>query len=94
MNKKELIDALANKTGNTKAETDRNVIALVEIISGALANGRKVTLSGFGSFKVHERAARTGRNPRTGEQLKIEAARVPVFKAGDTLKSALNDTLE
>jgi DNA-binding protein HU-beta len=90
MNRKELIAALANKTGSTKAGADRNVIALIEIISGTLKNGGKISLSGFGIFEVRERAARTGRNPRTGETLKIKATRVPAFKAGAPLKAALN----
>lgn len=90
MNRKELIAALADKTGSTKAGADRNVIALIEIISGTLKKGGKITLSGFGIFEVRERAARTGRNPRTGEPLKIKAARVPAFKAGVALKAALN----
>lgn len=90
MNRKELIAALADQTVGTKAGADRNVIALIEIISSALAKGRKITLSGFGSFEVRERAARTGRNPRTGEPLKIKAAKVPAFKAGTTLKATLN----
>jgi DNA-binding protein HU-beta len=90
MNKKELIDALADKTGSTKAGADRNFLALIEIISGTLKKGGKITLSGFGIFEVRERAARIGRNPRTGETLKIKAAKVPVFKAGTTLKAALN----
>lgn len=90
MNKNELIAALASKTGSTKAGADRNVLALIEIISGTLKKGGKITLSGFGIFEVRERAARIGRNPRTGETLKIKAARVPAFKAGATLKAALN----
>jgi DNA-binding protein HU-beta len=90
VNKKELISALASKTGSTKAGADRNVSALIEIVSGKLENGNKIALSGFGTFEVRERAARIGRNPRTGEPLKIKAARTPVFKAGTTLKAALN----
>lgn len=91
MNRKELIAALADKTCTTKAGADRNVVALIEIISGTLKKGGKITLSGFGIFEVRERAARIGRNPRTGETLKIKAAKVPAFKAGATLKAALND---
>jgi DNA-binding protein HU-beta len=90
MNRKELIAALADKTGCTKAGAYRNVIALIEIISSTLKKGGKITLSGFGIFEVRERAARIGRNPRTGETLKIKAAKVPAFKAGATLKAALN----
>jgi len=90
MNKKELISALASKTGDTKAGSNRNIAALIEIVSGKLKNGDKIALSGFGIFEVRERAARIGRNPRTGEPLKIKAARIPVFKAGAILKAALN----
>jgi DNA-binding protein HU-beta len=90
MNRKELIAVLANKTRSTKADADRNVLALIEIISSTLKEGGKITLAGFGIFEVRERAARIGRNPRTGEILKIKAAKVPAFKAGTTLKAALN----
>lgn len=94
MNKKELIAALAGKTGATKTNANRNVLALIEIISSTLEKGGKVALSGFGSFEVRERAARTVRNPRTGEPLKIKAARVPAFKAGASLKATINDKLK
>lgn len=90
MNRKELIAALADKTGSSKVDADRNVLALLEIISGTLKKGGKITLTGFGIFEVRERAARIGRNPRTGETLNIKAAKIPVFKAGATLKGALN----
>jgi DNA-binding protein HU-beta len=90
MNKKELIAALANKTGSTKAGANLNVLGLTEIISATLRKGGKITLSGFGIFEVRERAARIGRNPRTGETMKIKATKVPAFKAGNTLKAALN----
>ena len=94
MNRKELAAALAGKTGVTKANADRNVQALIEIISSTLEKGGKVALSGFGSFEVRERAARTGRNPRTGEALKIKAAKVPAFRPGATLKAAMNAALK
>jgi DNA-binding protein HU-beta len=94
MNKKELIAALVDKTSGTKANADRNVVALIEIISGTLEKGGKITLAGFGIFEVRERAARIGRNPRTGEPLKIKAARVPAFKAGASLKATINDKLK
>ncbi|MBI5429769.1 MAG: HU family DNA-binding protein [Nitrosomonadales bacterium] len=90
MNRKELIAALANKTGGSKADADRNVLALLDVISSTLKKGDKITLSSFGIFEVRERAARIGRNPRSGERLKIKAARVPSFRAGATLKEALN----
>lgn len=90
MNRKELIDALAEKTNGTKADADRNIAALLEIISGTLKKGGSLTLVGFGTFEVRKRAARTGRNPKTGEELKIKASKVPAFKAGATLKAAVN----
>lgn len=90
MNRKELIDALADKTGNSKAEADRNIGALIEIITGTLKKGGNVALVGFGTFEVRKRAARKGRNPATGEEIKIKAAKVPAFKAGAGLKAAVN----
>ena len=92
MNKKELIAALAAKTATTKVDADRHILALIDIISGTLERGDKINLNGFGIFEVRERAARIGRNPRTGETLKIKSARVPAFKAGASLKAALNGT--
>ncbi|MHB1266015.1 MAG: HU family DNA-binding protein [Acidithiobacillus ferriphilus] len=90
MNRKELVAALADKTGSTKVDADRNIAALLEIISGTLKKGDKIALIGFGSFEIRKRAARTGRNPKTGEALKIKASRVPAFKAGATLKAAVS----
>lgn len=90
MNRKELIDALAAKTGSTKADADRSIGALIDIISATLKKGDNVALVGFGTFEVRKRAARTGRNPQTGAELKIKAAKVPAFKAGATLKAAVN----
>ena len=90
MNRKELIAAWADKTGSTKADAERKLAALLEIISGTLKKGDNIALIGFGSFEVRKRAARTGRNPKTGEELKIKAAKVPVFKAGATLKAAVS----
>ena len=90
MNRKELIYALADKTGCTKVNADRHVIALIDIISTTLKNGGKISLSGFGNFEVRERAARIGRNPRTGESVSIKSAKVASFKAGTTLKALLN----
>jgi len=94
MNRKELIAALADKTGVTKANANRNVLTLIEIISSTLGKGGKITLAGFGIFEVRERAARTGRNPRTGQALKIKAAKVPTFRAGASLKAAMNGALK
>ena len=90
MNRKELIDALSTKTGSTKADADRNIAALIDIITATLKKGDNVALVGFGSFEVRKRAARTGRNPQTGAVLKIKAAKVPAFKAGATLNAAVN----
>ena len=90
MNRKDLIDALAEKTGGSKADADRNLGALLEIISGTLKKGGSIALVGFGTFEVRKRAARTGRNPKTGAELKIKASKVPAFKAGATLKAAVN----
>ncbi len=90
MNRKELIDALADKTGSTKADADRNIGALIDIITTSLKKGDNVALVGFGTFEVRKRAARTGRNPATGETIKIKASKVPAFKAGANLKTAVN----
>lgn len=90
MNRKELVDALAAKTESTKADAERNVGALIDIISGTLKKGDSLTLVGFGTFEVRKRAARTGRNPKTGEALKIKASKVPAFKPGATLKATVN----
>ena len=90
MNRKELIDALAEKTGSTKADADRNIAALIDIVTATLKKGDSIALVGFGTFEVRKRAARTGRNPQTGAEIKIKAAKVPAFKAGTGLKSAVN----
>nr|WP_255398984.1 HU family DNA-binding protein [Nitrosovibrio sp. Nv6] len=91
MNKNELVDAMAAKTGSTKADAGRAVTALTEIIADALKKGDSISLIGFGTFEMRDRAARTGRNPKTGEELKIAAARVPAFKPGATLKATVNN---
>jgi len=90
MNRKELIDALAAKTDNSKADADRNIAALIEIITATLKKGDNVALVGFGTFEVRKRAARVGRNPATGAELKIKASKAPAFKPGTTLKAAVN----
>ncbi|MEI7843757.1 MAG: HU family DNA-binding protein [Gallionellaceae bacterium] len=90
MNRKELIEALAKKTESTKADADRNISALLEIVTATLKKGDSLALVGFGSFEVRKRAARVGRNPKTGAELKIKASKVPAFKAGATLKAAVN----
>lgn len=90
MNRKELIDALASKTGSTKTAAEQNIAALIDVIGETLAKGDNITLVGFGTFEVRERAARTGRNPKTGAELKIAASKTPAFKPGATLKAAVN----
>jgi len=90
MNRKELVDTLADQTGSTKVDAERNIAALLDIISDTLKKGGDVALVGFGTFSVKKRAARAGRNPSTGEAIKIKASKVPSFKAGATLKEAVN----
>lgn len=90
MNKSDLVDAVAADTGLTKADATKAVDALFDAITGALKSGDEVRLVGFGTFAVSERAARTGKNPRTGEEIKIEASKQPKFKPGKGLKDALN----
>jgi len=90
MNRKELAEALAKKTGKSNADADRTIAAFIEVISGALKKGEAITLVGFGTFSVKKRAARTGRNPATGAEIKIKASKVPSFKAGATLKATVN----
>jgi DNA-binding protein HU-beta len=90
MNKSELIDAIANSADISKAGAARVLDATIDAIKKALKNGETVTLVGFGTFKVGKRAARSGRNPRTGATIKIKAAKVPKFRAGVGLKSAVS----
>jgi DNA-binding protein HU-beta len=90
MTKKELVDALAAKAYSSGAAAGRAVSALVEIISDMLKEGDSLRLPGLGTFEIRDRAARTGRNPQTGEQLKIAASRVAAFKPGAALKAAVN----
>lgn len=90
MNKSQLVDAVASKSGLTKADTERAFKAFVETISEEMGKGEQVTLIGFGTFLVRERKARTGRNPRTGETIEIAASKIPAFKAGKALKDAVN----
>ena len=90
MNKTELIDAVADEAEVSKAEAGRAVDAVISSITKALKKGDSVTLVGFGTFQVRKRAARTGRNPKTGEELQIAASKNPVFKAGKALKDAVN----
>ena len=90
MNKAELIDAIATSAELTKASAARALNSALESITKALKKGDSVTLVGFGTFVVRKRAARMGRNPRTGESIKIKASKVPAFKAGKALKDAIN----
>ena len=89
MNKAELINATAEKAGLSKKDTETAINAAIDAISAALAQGDKVQLVGFGSFEVRARAARTGRNPKTKETIKIPASKVPVFKPGKALKDVV-----
>lgn len=90
MNKSELIDAIADSADISKAAAGRAVDAVVDSITGSLQKGDPVTLIGFGTFSVKDRAARTGRNPQTGAEIQIAAAKIPSFKAGKALKDAVN----
>ena len=90
MNKTELIDAIANSADITKSDAGKVLNAMMEAIFEALSAGDNVTLIGFGTFSVTERAARTGRNPATGKVLKIAAKKVAKFKPGKTLSEAVN----
>ena len=90
MNKNDIADAVAQATDNSKADAAKAVDCVFETISAALKSGDGVQLIGFGSFSVADRAAREGRNPRTGETLQIAASKQPKFKAGKALKDALN----
>ena len=90
MNKSELINHIATSAGLTKAQATAALQAFETSVIDTLANGGEVTLIGFGTFKVTDRAARTGRNPKTGEEIQIVASKVPTFKAGKAFKQALN----
>ncbi|MBQ5953165.1 MAG: HU family DNA-binding protein [Lachnospiraceae bacterium] len=90
MNKTELIAAVAEKAEVSKKDAEAVVKAALETVTATLAAGEKVQLIGFGTFETRERAARSGKNPRTGEAVKIKASKVPAFKAGAALKQAVN----
>lgn len=90
VNKSQLVDQIAESADISKVAAGRALDALVETVTETLKSGDQVTLVGFGSFVVRERAARTGRNPKTGEAIEISAAKVPAFKAGKALKDACN----
>lgn len=89
MNKEELVNAVAEKTKLSKKDTETTINAVIDAVTAALKGGDKVTLVGFGTFQVRERAAREGRNPRTGAVLKITAKKAPAFTAGKGLKEAV-----
>jgi len=89
MNKTELINAIADKADLSKADAGRALDALFEVVAKALKKRDKVSLVGFGTFLIRERAARIGRNPKTGKELKIKASKSPSFKAGKALKDAV-----
>lgn len=90
MNKTELAAIIAEKTGLTKKDAEAVLNAIMDSVKEALAKGDKVSLEGFGTFEVRERAAREGKNPRTGEKLTIAACKVPAFKPGKALKDKVN----
>jgi len=90
MNKAEFVSAVADAAGLSKTDGGKAVEAFIETVRKALKKGDTVSLVGFGTFVVRKRAARTGRNPRTGQQIKIKASKNPSFKAGKALKDALN----
>lgn len=90
MNKTELIDCIATAADISKASANRALDAVIEAVQTTLKNDGSVTLVGFGTFSVGQRAARTGRNPQTGEEIKISSSKVPKFKPGKALKDAVN----
>lgn len=90
MNKSELIHAIADAANLSKADSEKALNAITNAITHELAKGGEVSVVGFGTFKVNERAARTGRNPKTGEAIEIAACKAPAFKAGKGLKDAVN----
>ena len=89
MNKNELISAIAEKSGMTKKDAEKALVAVVDTLTEALVKGDKVTLAGFGAFETKTREARMGRNPKTKETIEIPATTVPVCKAGSALKAAV-----
>ena len=90
MNKIDLVASIAEKAAISKKDAEKALAAFVDTVSGELKAGGKIQLVGFGTFEVRERAARTGKNPRTGEKIQIAASKNPVFKAGKALKDAIN----
>lgn len=90
MNKAELVAAMADRAGISKNDAEKALNAFVEVVGGELGKGGKIQLIGFGTFETVERAARTGKNPQTGEELKIAACKAPKFKPGKALKEEVN----
>lgn len=90
MNKGELVEKIADVTGLSKKDGEAAINAFVEVIQGELKRGNKVAIAGFGTFDVSSRKAREGRNPQTGETIKIAASKAPKFKAGKSFKEMLN----
>ena len=90
MNKTELVAAISEKTELTKKDSEKALKALIDVVAEELKKGEKVQLVGFGTFEVSERAARTGKNPQTGAEIKIAACKAPKFKAGKALKDEVN----
>ncbi|MCK7595572.1 HU family DNA-binding protein [Pseudomarimonas salicorniae] len=90
MNKGDFVGAVAGAAELSKADAGRAIDAMIEVVKKALKKGDSVSLVGFGTFQVRKRAARQGRNPRTGQTIKIKASKIPSFKAGKALKDAVN----
>ena len=90
MNKADFVGAVAGAAELSKADAGRAIDAMIEVVKKALKKGDSVSLVGFGTFQVRKRAARQGRNPRTGQTIKIKASKIPSFKAGKALKDAVN----
>lgn len=91
MNKEQLVNAIAERAGLTKKDANAALEAFVNVVEGAVANGDKVQLVGFGSFEARQRSARRGHNPQTGAELEIPAMTVPAFKPGHTFKDMVKD---
>ncbi len=91
MNKQDLVNTVSEKTGLSKKDTQATIDAFVKAVEEALVNGEKVQLIGFGTFEVREQQERMGKNPQTGESVKIAACKKPAFKAGKALKDAVNE---
>ncbi len=90
MNKAELVAAMADKAGLSKKDTEKALKAFTDVVAAQLKKGNKIALVGFGTFEVAKRAARTGRNPQSGKEIKIPASKAPKFRAGKALKDIVN----